>query len=148
MFNRRSKRDFSPIHVANEAPRALAHGAEEAANRIAHAVEDSKPKLERIVSRTAVRSRSRPDRNDGTALKSELAKTSRDLAHESTDLTRAVSSLNAVIKANRKAAARGRTRLIGGVAIGATLMYHFDGEHGRERRAATARRLRGLVRGK
>ncbi len=148
MFNRRSKRDFSPIHVANEAPRALAHGAEEAANRIAHAVEDSKPKFERMVSRTAARSRSRQSDNGDTALKSQLAKTSRDLAHESTDLTRAVSSLNAVIKANRKAAARGRTRLIGGVAVGAVLMYHLDAEHGRERRAATVRRLRGLARGK
>ena len=80
-------------------------------------------------------------------LKAQLAKTSRDLAHESTDLSQAVSSLNSVIKANRKAAARGRTRLIGGIAIGAALMYHFDSAHGKERRKATAQRLRGAVGG-
>jgi hypothetical protein len=78
-------------------------------------------------------------------LKTQLAKTSRDLAHESSDLSHAISSLNAVIRANRKAAARGRTRLIGGVAIGAALMYHLDSEHGRERRSSTARRLRKMA---
>jgi hypothetical protein len=78
-------------------------------------------------------------------LKAQLAKTSRDLAHESSDLNSAVNSLNSVIKANRKGAARGRTRLIAGTAIGAALMYHFDAEHGKERRKATARRLRGVA---
>lgn len=80
-------------------------------------------------------------------VKAQLVKTSRELAHESSDLNSAVESLNRIIKSNRKAAARGRTRLIGGLALGAALMYHLDAEHGRERRAATGRLLVGMVRG-
>jgi hypothetical protein len=80
-------------------------------------------------------------------VKAQLVKTSRELAHESSDLNSAVESLNRIIKNNRKAAARGRTRLIGGLALGAALMYHLDAEHGRERRAATGRLLVGIVRG-
>lgn len=78
-------------------------------------------------------------------LKAQLAKTSRELAHESSDLGAAVESLNKVIKANRRGAARGRTRLLGGFALGALLTYHLDAQHGRERRAATARMLSGMV---
>jgi hypothetical protein len=80
-------------------------------------------------------------------LQAQLAKTSRELAHESSELGQAVDSLNAVVRANRKAAARGRTRLIGGLLIGAALMYQLDAEHGRQRRAATARRLASIARG-
>lgn len=80
-------------------------------------------------------------------VKAQLVKTSRELAHESSDLNSAVESLNRIIKSNRKAGARGRTRLIGGLALGAALMYHLDAEHGRERRAATGRLLVGMVRG-
>lgn len=79
-------------------------------------------------------------------IKAQLAKTTRELAHESSDLNEAVSALNSVIKANRKAGARGRTRLFGGLAIGAAIMYHLDPVQGGQRRAATARRLNGLVR--
>ena len=71
-------------------------------------------------------------------VKAQLVKTSRELAHESSDLNAAVSSLNKIIRANRRAAAKSRTRLLGGAALGAALMYHFDAERGRERRAATA----------
>lgn len=77
----------------------------------------------------------------------QLAKTSRELAHESSDLGMAVESLNGVIRANRKVGARGRTRMIAGLAVGAVLMYHLDIEHGRERRAETARRLITLISG-
>lgn len=80
-------------------------------------------------------------------LRARLDKTSRELAHESSDLSAAVESLNKVIRANRRAAKRGRTRLLMGTAAGAALMYHFDAEHGRERRAATARLLTSMVRG-
>jgi len=81
-------------------------------------------------------------------LRAQLAKTSHELSRESTDLNQAVSSLNSVIKANRKAAAKGRTRLIGGVVIGAVLMYHLDAEQGKKRRKATVRRVRSAVVGR
>jgi hypothetical protein len=77
-------------------------------------------------------------------LKAQLIKTSRELARESSDLGQAVGSLNAIIRANRRAAVKGRTRLIAGIALGAGLMYHLDAEHGRARRAATVRRLGAL----
>ena len=80
-------------------------------------------------------------------VKAQLVKTSRELAHESSDLSAAVDSLNKIIRANRRAAAKSRTRLLGGAAMGAALMYHFDAEHGRERRAATAQLLTRMVRG-
>ncbi len=78
-------------------------------------------------------------------LRAQLVKTSRDLSRESTDLREAVDSLRAVVKANRKARARGRRRLIFGLVLGGALVYHADPEHGHERRAATARRLRSAV---
>ena len=80
-------------------------------------------------------------------LKTQLARTSRELAHETSDIGAAVESLNAIIKKNRKVGAKARTRLIGGVAIGAAVMYHLDPAHGRERRAATARMVAGAGRG-
>lgn len=80
-------------------------------------------------------------------VKAQLVKTSRELAHESSDLSAAVDSLNKIIRANRRGAAKSRTRLLGGAAMGAALMYHFDAEHGRERRAATAQLLTRMVRG-
>lgn len=80
-------------------------------------------------------------------LKAQLVKTSRDLAHESSDLNAAIDSLNKIIKSNRRAAARSRTRLLGGLALGAALTYHLDAEQGRQRRAATARMLTNMVRG-
>lgn len=80
-------------------------------------------------------------------VKAQLVKTSRELAHESSDLSAAIESLNKVIKANRRAAARSRSRLLGGLAMGAALMYHLDSEHGRERRAATGQMLTRMIRG-
>lgn len=80
-------------------------------------------------------------------VKAQLVKTSRELAHESSDLNAAVSSLNKIIRANRRAAAKSRTRLLGGAALGAALMYHLDAERGRERRAATAQMVTRMVRG-
>jgi hypothetical protein len=80
-------------------------------------------------------------------LKAQLVKTSRELAHESSDLNAAVDSLNQIIKSNRRAAAKGRTRLLGGLALGAALMYHLDADQGRQRRAATARMLANVARG-
>jgi hypothetical protein len=117
--------------------------------RLGHAGRSgAKPKLKRLLSGVQIPTPAALHVDSDARLKSQLVKTSRELAHESSDLSRAVDSLNAVIKANRKAAAKGRTRLIGGLAIGAVLMYHFDAEHGHERRAATARRLRSAARGR
>jgi signal transduction histidine kinase len=80
-------------------------------------------------------------------LKAQLVRTSRELAHESSDLNAAVDSLNRIIKSNRRAAANGRTRLLGGLALGAAVMYHLDADQGRQRRAATARMMVNMVRG-
>ena len=105
---------------------------------------------ERIMSSVGRSMMKRPAALPGgdALLKAQLAKTSRELAHESSDLGAAVESLNKVIRANRRAAAKGRTRLLGGFALGALLTYHFDAEHGRERRAATAQMINGLVSGR
>jgi hypothetical protein len=92
------------------------------------------------------RSRLVPPSTDAM-LKAQLVKTSRELAHESSDLGAAVDSLNRIIRANRRVAAKGRTRLLGGFALGAAMMYHLDAERGHERRAATARLLTNMVRG-
>lgn len=86
--------------------------------------------------------------SNNVQLNAQLAKTSRDLAHESSDLHEAVDTLNAMIKANFKAAKRGRMRLIGGVAIGAAVMYHLDPQHGPERRALVVQRVARLTSGK
>ena len=148
------QRNVGPIHVPEAKPGDLVHSVEDAASRVVG-------KVETVGARTAQRARSskrlrsargithmgRHRRRGDAVLKAQLAKTSRELAHESSDLSQAVDSLNAVIRANRKAAKRGRTRLIGGVAVGAALMYHLDSEHGRERRAATAHRLRSIAGG-
>ncbi len=80
-------------------------------------------------------------------VKAQLVKTSRELAHESSDLNAAVVSLNKIIQANRRTAAKSRTRLLGGLAMGAALMYHLDSEHGRERRAATGQLVTEMIRG-
>jgi uncharacterized phage infection (PIP) family protein YhgE len=97
--------------------------------------------------RSATKRRSRLLPKSDAMLKAQLVKTSRELAHESSDLNAAVDSLNRIIKSNRRAAAKGRTRLLGGLALGAALMYHLDAEHGRERRAATARAVTNMIRG-
>ncbi len=88
-----------------------------------------------------------PSAGADALLKAELVKTSRELAHESSDLNAAVVSLNKIIQANRRTAAKSRTRLLGGLAMGAALMYHLDAEHGHQRRAATAQMLTRVVRG-
>jgi uncharacterized protein YjbJ (UPF0337 family) len=99
------------------------------------------------LSRSLTKRRAQLMPSSDAMLKAQLVKTSRELAHESSDLGAAVDSLNQIIKSNRKAAARGRTRMFGGLALGAALMYHLDAAHGRERRAATARLLTGMIRG-
>jgi hypothetical protein len=123
--------------------RASALG-EQIGDRVSHAQSDLQRARRRRRLWLFIRRR---NRIDDAILKAQLAKTSHELSRESTDLTHAVKSLNSVIKSNRKAAARGRTRLIGGVAIGALVMYHVDPEHGKERRKATSRRLKGVVGG-
>ena len=146
----RSKRNFSPARVAD----GVAHGAEEASSRLAEAAEEATSRLvdvvesasahvrpKRFLRGSAKRARTKLSPSSDAILKAQLVRTSHELARESSDLGSAVDSLNAIIKANRKASAKGRTRLIGGLAVGAGLMYHLDAEHGRARRLATARRL-------
>jgi hypothetical protein len=146
----RKKHNFSPAHIADGVPQALAHSAEEASNRLAEAAEVAGSKAratgnKALATGSKARTKLRP--SGDAVLKAQLVKTSRELSRESSDLGAAVESLNSIIKANRKAAAKGRTRLIGGLALGAGLMYHLDAEHGQERRAAVARRLNLLPRG-
>ena len=94
-------------------------------------------------AKAAARERLRPARD--AKLKAQLTQTSRELASETSDLGDAVASLNQVITANRRAGARGRTRTIIGIVVGATMTYHLDPQNGRERRHASARRLRRLA---
>jgi hypothetical protein len=142
MFKRsHEKRKFKPAQVADGIPHALAHGAEEAVERVSGAVETAGAR----VAKSAKSARRHPPGD--VLLKAELAKTSRELAHESSNLHAAVDSLNAIVRANRKAPGRGRVRLLCGLAIGAALMYHLDPEHGRARRAETARGLTRLTGG-
>jgi hypothetical protein len=94
-------------------------------------------------AKAAVRKKLRPARD--AKLKAQLAHTSRELASETSDLGDAVGSLNQVIKANRRAGARGRTRTIVGFVIGTIVTYHLDPQNGRERRRASAERLRQLA---
>ena len=107
----------------------------------------AREKLIRSVSSSLTKRRRKLLPSSDAMIKAQLVKTSRELAHESSDLNAAVDSLNRVIKANQKAAAKGRTRLLGGVALGAALVYHLDAQQGRQRRAATGRLLTGIIRG-
>ena len=93
--------------------------------------------------KAAAREKLRPARD--AKLKAQLAHTSRELASETSELGDAVGSLNQVIKANRRAGARDRTRTVVGILIGAIATYHLDPQQGRERRRTTARRLRELA---
>jgi hypothetical protein len=94
-------------------------------------------------AKAALREKLRPARD--AKLKAQLAHTSRELASETSDLGDTVGSLNQVIKANRRAGARGRTGTIVGFVIGTIVTYHLDPENGRERRRASAERLRQLA---
>jgi hypothetical protein len=164
-------------HLLEGMPQTLVHGAEEGATKVAEAVESAGARVARRATHVArsagqasglagglsqqIRGRRARMRGGTTAkkpggrvttagdamLKAQLAKTSRELANESSDLSAAVESLNKIIKSNRRAAARGRTRLLSGLVLGAALMYHLDAEHGPERRAATARMINGMIRG-
>lgn len=163
------------VHILDGMPQTLAHGAEEGATKVAEVVETAGARIGRGagqvakdaklsmrearlgVRETTMRSLSRstmkrrrgrlPLPSGDAMLKAQLVKTSRELAHESSDLNAAVDSLSRIIKSNRRAAAKGRTRLIGGAALGAALMYHLDADQGRQRRAATARLLVNMTRG-
>jgi hypothetical protein len=97
-------------------------------------------------TKAGVREKLRPARD--AKLKADLVRTSRELAHEASDLESTVESLKAVIADNRQAGAKGRTRLIGGVVLGAIITYHLDVEHGAQRRAATAQRLKQIASGR
>ena len=103
--------------------------------------------MQRVMQRSMMRRQPKLLPGADAMVKAQLVKTSRELAHESSDLSAAVDSLNKIIKANRRAAAKSRTRLLGGLAMGAALMYHLDAERGRERRAATAQMLTRMARG-
>jgi hypothetical protein len=140
----RSKKGPGPLHGVDGISHSLAQSAGQTANKLAEAVEVGGARVAKSTANTggrASRLRSKLRPNADVVLKAQLAKTSRELAHESSDLGTAVESLNAIIKKNRRAGAKARTRLLGGLAFGAGLMYHFDPDHGRERRATTGRLL-------
>ena len=169
----RNGKHTSGAQILDGLPHTLVHGAEEGATKVAEVVENASVRVARSAGNTLREAqlgmreaklgmRERIMRSLGRSmvkrpaallpsgdamLKAQLVKTSRELAHESSDLNTAVESLNKLIKANRRAAVRGRTRLLGGLALGAALTYHLDAEHGRERRAATGRMLANMVRG-
>lgn len=96
-------------------------------------------------AKAGVREKLRPARE--AKLKAELQRTSRQIAHEASDLGDVVESLNTVIEANRRAGAAGRTRLLTGIVVGTMATHHLDAEHGAERRRATVRRIAGMLRG-
>ena len=124
------------------------HGVKDAQLSLREAKLGVREKLSRSMTRPITkRRRGRLLPSGDAMLKAQLVKTSRELAHESSDLNAAVDSLNRIIKNNRHAAAKGRTRPIGGAALGAVVMYHLDADHGRERRAATGRMVVNMVRG-
>jgi hypothetical protein len=135
-------------HAAGRAGHAATAMTEKVGARAGHAEENLK-QSRRTLARRIRRSQATVSRKPSVAaealLRAQLAKTSRELSHESADLRETVDSLSAVVlSANRRATARGRRRLVLGLALGAMLMYHFDAEHGRERRAAATRRLRAV----
>jgi hypothetical protein len=126
------------------------HGLKDAKLSMREARLGMRETMMRSVSRSMMKRRRRgrlPLPSGDAMLKAQLVKTSRELAHESSDLNAAVDSLNRIIKSNRRAAAKGRTRLIGGAALGAALMYHLDADQGRQRRAATGRLVANMLRG-
>jgi hypothetical protein len=140
----RSRKGPGPLHGVDGIPHSLAQSAGQTANKLAGAVEVGGARVAKTTANTGGRVRrlrSKLHPNADVVLKSQLAKTSRELAHESSDLGTAVESLNAIIKKNRRAGAKARTRLLGGLAFGAALMYHLDPDHGRERRSTTRRLL-------
>ena len=94
-------------------------------------------------AKAGVREKLRPARE--AKLKAELHRTSRQIAHEASDLGEVVESLNTVIKANRRAGAARRTRLLTGIVLGSVATYHLDAEHGAERRRTTGRRLARML---
>lgn len=108
----------------------------------------------RLVADLTALARSRADaaasrarrKADASAVRLQLANTSRELAHEASDLGQAVESLNAIVKTNRKASVAKRRRLFVGIGLGAGLAYHLDPAHGRQRRAATASLLTSAAR--
>jgi hypothetical protein len=132
----------SPLDI-----RDASHSVKDVALSVRGSRLSAREKLVRSISRSLTKRRAKLLPSTDAMLKAQLVKTSRELAHESSDLNAAVDSLNRVIKINQKAAAKGRTRLLGGVAIGAALVYHLDAQQGRQRRAATARLLTGVIRG-
>jgi uncharacterized protein YjbJ (UPF0337 family) len=132
----------SPIDIKD-----ARNSVKEAALSVRGAKLSTREKLVRTLSPSPTKRRAKLLPGADAMLKAQLVKTSRELAHESSDLNAAVDSLNRIIKSNRKAAAKGRTRLLGGVALGAALVYHLDPQQGRQRRAASARVLVGVLRG-
>ena len=78
-------------------------------------------------------------------LRAQLARTSRELATETADMGRAVEDLNDLIRRTRRTSAKGKAGLLGGLVIGAALMYHLDPAQGRRRRAEIARAFRAAT---
>lgn len=133
---------------AGDMVNGLGEDAAARAGDVQHDLGEIERNVAKAARRGLPRRRQRRGRSQSAAdalVSTHLAKTSHDIARESTDLREAIDSLNAALKANRHAAARGRRRLIMGLMIGAVLTYHLDPEHGSQRRTATMSRLRKLA---
>ncbi len=141
--------ELAGARVAKGAGQVMKAGGQTVEPRADHELRRSAARLGALalLKRSAGRARRARPRRDDAKLRARLDRTTRELAHESSDLNAAIDSLNRVIRSNRRAARRGRTRLLVGAGLGAGLMYHLDADHGRQRRAATARILTGMARG-
>jgi hypothetical protein len=143
----KKERAMSLVESPQEARDAVRRSTDRAGARIALEAGKTGTKLgargATFGAKAALREKLRPARD--AKLKAQLAHTSRELASETSDLGDAVGSLNQVIKANRRAGARGRTRTIVGFVLGTIVTYHLDPQNGRERRRASAERLRQLA---
>jgi len=146
--------------VAKGAGDAAQRVAEAVEQRVAEAVEETGSRVAKLdapgffsgakaaaLAKAGAAAAKARRRADAAAVRLQLANTSRELAHETSDLGQAVESLNAiVVRANRKTGAAKRRRLFVGIALGAGLAYHLDPAEGRQRRAATVGMLTGATR--
>jgi hypothetical protein len=161
-IRKRAKLNFNPSHFVDGLPRPQMPRALEqvprALEQVPRALEQvPRPTRPRVVAprifrphiiRPHVTLRSRGGTASDALLRAQLARTSRQLAHESSDLGQTVDSLKSTVSAERrKSLVARRRRLTRSMTLGAVLMYHLDPTSGRNRRAATGHLLKSLVGG-
>jgi polyhydroxyalkanoate synthesis regulator phasin len=124
---------------AGERANELVHRGKDTTDRARRELADTRRKRRRLVRR----SRRAALQTASTVVDRQLAKQISDmrsqLAEQSAEIGRAVGTLDEVMEAaTRKPKSHRRSTLIIGLGLGAAIMYHFDPERGRERRAETA----------